>query len=348
MVIDDERGGRTVVDPAGRKATIKNIAEVAGVHPSTVSRALNAMPGSRIPQETIDRIHKAAADLLYEPNPWAQSLRTKRAMTIGLAIPRFTDYVLAQMFEAAQMRASELGYQTVTVGTEVGGMGDAAIKGLIDRRTDGLILATAKIDDDYLLEIERMGVPFVLLNRNSGDYPAVSGDDLLGGYLATRHLIDQGHTRIGHISGPLTVSTGHDRALGYRRAMKEAKLPVPAGLVQLGNFDAPSAARATDTLLDLADPPTALFAVNDISALAAMSAARQRGLSVPQDLAVVGYNDSEVSSLLPIPLTSVRVPLLEMGRAAVDLLMARMSGATVESVMMTPELVPRQSSLFAR
>jgi len=336
------------VDLAGRKATIKNIAELAGVHPSTVSRALNAMPGSRIPQETIDRIHKAAADLLYEPNPWAQSLRTKRAMAIGLAIPRFTDYVLAQMFEAAQMRASELGYQTVTVGTEVGGLGNAAIKGLIDRRTDGLILATAKIYDDYLPQIERMGVPFVLLNRKSGDYPAVSGDDALGGYLATRHLIDQGHTRIGHIGGPMTVSTGRDRALGYRRAMKEAKIPVPAELVQLGNFDAQSAARAAEALLVLADPPTAVFAVNDISALAAMSAARQRGLSVPQDLAVVGYNDSEVSALLPIPLTSVRVPLLEMGSVAVDLLMARMNGAAVKSVMMTPELVPRQSSLFAR
>ncbi|WP_309105512.1 LacI family DNA-binding transcriptional regulator [Arthrobacter sp.] len=336
------------MESTNRKTTIKHIAEAAGVHPSTVSRALNGLQESRIPQETVDRIHKAAAELQYEPNPWAQSLRTKRAMMIGLAIPRFTDYVLAQMFESAQIRATEFGYDTLTAGAEVGGKGNAAIKGLMDRRTDGLILATAKIHDEYLAEIERSGVPFVLLNRRSGAYPAVTGDDELGGYLATRHLIEQGHHRIGHISGPLTVSTADSRARGYRRAIEEADLPIGPELMQEGRFDARSAGDAAEALLSLPERPTAIFAVNDISALAAMATARQRGLAVPEDVAVVGYNDSEVSSLLPIPLTSVRVPLLDMGSAAVDLLLALMNGKPVESIVKVPELIPRESSLFSR
>lgn len=332
------------MESSRRKPTIKHIAEAAGVHPSTVSRALNGLPESRIPQETVDRIHKAAAELRYEPNPWAQSLRTKRAMMIGMAIPRFTDYVLAQMFEAAQIRAIKFGYHTLTAGAEVGGVDNAAIKGLIDRRIDGLILATAKIHDQYLPEIERRGVPFVLLNRKSAHYPSVTGDDEAGGYLATRHLIHQGHTRIGHISGPTDVSTALNRARGYRRAMAEANLPVHSEFIQEGTFDAKSAGKAAAQLLNLPVRPTAIFAVNDISALAAMSVARQCGLAIPEDLAVVGYNDSEVSSLLPIPLTSVRVPLLEMGSAAVDLLLALMNGETVESVVKAPQLITRQSS----
>lgn len=263
---------------------------------------------------------------------------------IGMAIPRFTDYVLAQMFEAAQIRAIKFGYHTLTAGAEVGGVDNAAIKGLIDRRIDGLILATAKIHDQYLPEIERRGVPFVLLNRKSAHYPSVTGDDEAGGYLATRHLIHQGHTRIGHISGPTDVSTALNRARGYRRAMAEANLPVHSEFIQEGTFDAKSAGKAAAQLLNLPVRPTAIFAVNDISALAAMSVARQCGLAIPEDLAVVGYNDSEVSSLLPIPLTSVRVPLLEMGSAAVDLLLALMNGETVESVVKAPQLITRQSS----
>lgn len=326
------------------KPTLKSIAEAAGVHPSTVSRALMGKPGTRIPAATIERINRAARELNYEPNPWAQSLRTQRAMMIGLAIPRLTDVVLAQMFEAAQWRARDFGYQTITVGAEAEGPHGTAVKGLIDRRVDGLILATAMLRDSFLPEIERLGVPFILLNRSSRDYPAVCGDDKLGGYLATRHLVEAGHTRIGHIAGPGDSSTGKYRAQGYQRALREAGISFDPALVRQGKFDATSALAAAEQLMSLPTPPTAIFAVNDISALAAMAVARRHGLRIPDDLAVIGYNDSEVSSLLPIPLSSVRVPLLDMGRLSVELLMRRINGEKVESVLMTPELVPRESS----
>lgn len=326
------------------KPTLKSIAEAAGVHPSTVSRALMGKPGTRIPAATIARINRAARELNYEPNPWAQSLRTQRAMMVGLAIPRLTDVVLAQMFEAAQWRARDYGYQTITVSAEAEGSHGAAVKGLIDRRVDGVILATATLRDAFLPEIERLGVPFVLLNRSSRDYPSVCGDDRLGGYLATRHLIATGHTRIGHISGPMNSSTGKFRAQGYKQALQEAGIPFDPSLVAKGDFDVDSAQVAAEALLSLPDRPTAVFAVNDVSALATMAVARKHGLRIPDDVAIIGYNDSDVSSLLPIPLSSVRVPLLDMGRLAVDLLMRRINGEEIGSVLMTPELVLRESS----
>lgn len=332
------------MDAPATKATLKSIAAAAGVHPSTVSRALTGTLGSRIPAATIERIREAANRLDYEPNPWAKILRTQRAMMIGLAIPCLTDVVLGQMFEAAQWRARDYGYQTMTVSAETEGAEVTSIKSLMDRRTDGLVLATATLRDPFLLEIEATGLPFVLLNRRSGHYPAVCGDDLLGGYLATRHLTERGHRRIGHISGPASVSTGKLRAQGYRKALREAGLKPERELVVQGQFDATSALGAAETLLALHDRPTAIFAVNDISALAAMSVARRHGLRVPDDVAVIGYNDSEMSQLLPIPLTSVRVPRREMGRLAVELLMKRMNGEDVDSVLMAPEVIARESS----
>lgn len=332
------------MDTSGHKATLKSIAEAAGVHPSTVSRALMGMPGSRIPEATAERIRRAAKELDYEPNPWAKSLRTQRAMMVGLAIPRLTDVVLGQMFEAAQWRARDYGYQTMTVSAEKEGTEGISIKSLMDRRTDGLILATATLRDPFLRVIETSDVPFVLLNRSSGKYPAVCGDDALGGYIATKHLLGRGHTRIGHISGPASVSTGKLRAQGYRKALREAGLAPDTDLVVPGEFDAASATKAAERLLGLRERPTAIFAVNDISALAAMAVARRHGLRVPDDLAVIGYNDSEMSSLLPIPLTTVRVPLPEMGRLAVELLMKRMNGEDVGSILMKPEVVARESS----
>lgn len=336
------------MDAPRRKPTLKNIADAAGVHPSTVSRALSSSEhDSRIPAETVERIRKAARELDYEPNPWAQSLRTRRSMMLGLVIPRLTDYVLAHVFESAQRRALEHGYQTITLSTGAAPASGRA-QNLIERHTDGLILADVLLDDSRLDELAAARMPFVLLNRTSGSHPSVSGDDELGGYLATRHLLEQGHRRIAHLSGPSTVSTGLKRAAGYRRALEEAGIAADPALVAEGEFDVPSALAAAQRLLGLADRPTALFAVNDISALAAMSVARDSGLRVPEDLALVGYNDSEVSPLLPIPLTSVRVPLLDMGILAVDALIDRMGGAMPPTRLLEPVLVPRQSSLARR
>lgn len=331
--------------PRRQQPTLKNIAEVAGVHPSTVSRALNGHPEARVPERTLARIRKAAADLGYGANPWARSLRTRRTMMLGLVIPRLTDVVIARMFEGAEEHARSLGYQTITVSTADRESTEAeVIDRLIERRVDGLVLATATRGDPTIARLADEQFPFVLLNRTSSDHPAVHADDELGGYLATAHLLEAGHRRIGHLGGPQSTSTARARLQGYRRALAEFGVRYTPGLVRYGSYDAANTRELAGQLLDRDTRPTALFAVNDANALAVLSAAAHRGLRVPEDLAVVGYNDSEMASLLPTPLTSVHVPLQQMGETVVDLLIERINGRPVEPVVLTPRLVVRASS----
>lgn len=339
--------GREVPVSRGRRQqpTLKSIAAAAGVHPSTASRALNGIPDARIPEETLARIRKVAAELGYEPNPWARSLRTQRTMMIGLLIPRLTDVVLAKMFEAAEEHARDRGYQTITVSTfDRASSQQELINRLIDRRVDGLVLATATLGDPTLDRLEQDSLPFVLLNRASGDHPGVCGDDELGGYLATRHLLERGHRVIGHIGGPQSTSTAASRLRGYKRALQEYGIRYTPSLVRYGQFDPASAQKGAEQLLSRSQRPTAIFAINDLSALGVMAAARRLGLRVPDDVAVVGYNDSEMAALLPIPLSSVQVPLQQMGRLAVDMLIDRINGVEVEPVRLTPRLIVRESS----
>ena len=260
---------------------------------------------------------------------------------IGLAVPRLTDIVLAQMFEAAQERVRSFGYETITVSGDEQDPGHASVHGLLERRVDGLILATANLDAHSLDAFT--DIPFILLNRASGSYPVVRGDDELGGYLATRHLLEMGHRRIAHLAGPRNVSTSRLRLDGYRRALTEFDVPFDSSLVAYSEFDTLSALPAADQLLAKSHP-TAMFCVNDFVAIAAMSKARDRGLRLPDDLAVVGYNDTEVAPLLATPLSTVRMPLQEMGALAADMIFELMDGHVPESVVLQPELIIRASS----
>lgn len=334
------------VGSAGR-VTIATIARELGVHPSTVSRALSGGP-TRISIARAARIREVAARMGYTPDPWARSLRTRRSGMLGLVVPRLTDGVLAKMFEAAEDFARAVGYQAVTLSTrDKDGEEGRLVQALTDRRVEGVILATATLIDPLLDELEAQGLPFVLLNRRSGTHPVVRGDDVRGAYLATRHLISNGHRDIGFISGPSGVSTAEDRRAGYERALTEASITVDPGRVVESSFAADGGVRAASVLLGRADRPTAIFAVNDATALGAMAVARDLGLVIPEDLAVVGYNDTELAALLPVPLSSVAVPVDEMGRVAVEVLLERIQGLPARSVVMEPQLVARASSAGA-
>jgi LacI family transcriptional regulator len=334
--------------PAGR-VTLQTVAEVSGVHRSTASRALNPIEAQRVGDETIARVRLVAQELGYEPHPWARSLRTNRTMTIGLLIPRLTDVVLAAMFEAAEDRAREQGYQAVTVSTgDKEGVSRQLVDGLLDRRVDGLILATATLDDPLTDELNEQGIPFVLMNRASGDHPVVRGDDSIGGFLATRHLIAQGHRRIGFIGGLLDTSTAQLRLEGYRRAHDASHMATDSALVVPSSFSVDGGIGAAASLLSLADPPTAIFAVNDATAIGAMATLRDLGLAVPGDVAIVGYNNTDVGAALSVPLSSIAIPLQEIGRRAVDLLLEQLAGRHPHSVILPPRLVVRASSSYQR
>lgn len=332
--------------PKKQRVTLKTVADIAGVHTSTVSRALNPGEAHLVGASTVQLIKNVAATLGYEPDYWARSLRTQRTLTIGLILPILTDTILAEMFEAAEERARLNDYYALTVSTQ-GRDEDDLIDGLIKRRVDGIILATALLEDASLDKLQMRGVPYQLLNRRSGDHPSVRVDDEFGGYLAARHLLES-HRRVGIITGPMTTSTASDRFDGYRRAHSELGLEVDSQLVVHSTFRARDGISAARKLLSLADPPTAIFAVNDAVAIGILSVARDLGVRVPHDLAIVGYNDNETSEMLSIPLSSISLPLKRIGAIAVDCLLRQIDGAKPESVVLSPQLHVRESSCLIR
>lgn len=330
---------------ANDSATIHDIAQLAGVHPSTVSRALSAHPSRPVAQDTVERIREIAENLGYRANPWAQSLRTRRTMTIGVVIPHLEDNVLAEIFESAADAALALGYQTITVSTgDRADRMDHAVRALTDRRADGLLLATARLVDPVIDRLRRAGTPYVLINRAHADDPCIRADDERGAYLATRHLLERGHRRVAILAGLEGASTGQLRRAGYVRAMREFGCQIDDDLILWSGLGIDSGMVNGRVLLARDPRPTAIFATNDLLALGVMSAARELGLHIPDDLAIVGYNNTPVGANLPVPLSSVSIPLREMGAQATRTLIESIEGGTARSQVYEPELIVRESS----
>lgn len=329
------------------RATILDVAAAAGVSKSTVSRILD----DRLPRSesaTAVKVRRIAAELGYMRDVSAASLRMGRTLTVGVIVPRLTDTVMAMLYESLARACASRGQFAIVATTDDNpDAGRDAVDRLLRRGVDGLVLATARTDDSFVAELRARGVPFVLALRTDGESPSSIGDDQLGGYLATRHLIDLGHRRIGVIAGPSYASSARQRVEGYRQAMDEAGLPIDPDWVRASSFGIAAGAQIGAELMALPDRPTAIFAVNDNTAIGALSAISRLGLSVPEDVSLVGYNDIPIVSLLPIPLTTVRVPFDQIAQSALDLLT---QGATPSDPLIrrhAPTLIPRRSTRSA-
>lgn len=326
------------------RVTILDVAAAAGVSKSTVSRILD----ERLPRsdsETARRVRRIAAELGYVRDSSAANLRRGRTNTIGVVVPRLTDTVMAMLYEALAHACQRSGQFAIVATTDDDPDADrSAARALIRRGVDGLILSTARDDDDFQAELIERGVPFVLALRTDGTNPSSIGDDDLGGYLATRHLIDLGHRRIAIIGGPSYASSSRGRLAGYRRAMTEAGLEIEPRWMIEATFGIDAGVEAAERLMRLAPPPTAIFAVNDNIAIGALSTLNRLGLSVPDDVSLVGYNDIPLVSRLPIPMTSVRVPFDQIAAAALDLLNVGARSEHDRIRMATPTLIPRRST----
>lgn len=326
------------------RITLHDVAAAAGVSKSTVSRILD----ERLPRsgnETAKRVRQVAADLGYFRDGSAASLRRGKTMTIGMVVPRLTDTVMAMLYEAFARACSRTGRFAIVAITEDEPKADrTAAQTLLQRGVDGLVLSTARSDDDFPEELTARGVPFVLALRTDGHSLSSVADDRLGGYLATRHLLDLGHRRIGLIAGPGYASSSQGRTKGYREAMAEAGIEIDPTWIVGSTFGIDSGAEAAETLMRLSPPPTAIFAVNDNTAIGALSTLQRLGLSVPGDVSLVGYNDVPIVSRLPTPLTSVRVPFDQIASAALDLLNNGPRGEHDRIRIAAPTLIPRQST----
>ncbi|MGV9799288.1 LacI family DNA-binding transcriptional regulator [Mycobacterium sp. NPDC003449] len=319
----------------------------AGVHPSTVSRALSDDPVG-VSKRTVARVRGIADELGYFRDITGASLRTGRTRMIGVLVPRLTDVVLAQIYESIDDTARAAGYNTVVANTR----DDPAVQrmrldGLLSRRVDGLIVGDLTDGGTLADHLVVSGVPFVLVMRRGGRHPSVTTDDLEGGRLAAEHFLELGHSVVGVIAGDPLTSTGRERRSGFVGRYAQAGIDIPARYVVDSAFDVDSGRSAAEALLSLTPRPTAVFAVNDFTAIGAIGALRGLDLELGRDVAVLGYNDVPVSAQLSVPLSSIRSPLDDMGRLSTEMLLERLDGRQMSSIRLSPTLVARESTLLS-
>lgn len=329
--------------------TLRKIADELGVSPSTVSRVL-ATPGSEALRwgsaDTVARIRAFAEQHGYSPNPQASSLRTRRSGLIGVLVPRLQDYVLATIYEGIEEAASEAGLSTfVTNSRDVTENQRARTRMMIDRRVDGLIYGDAHLDHEFLDEVHEQGIKFALVSRSAGNYPSATVDDHKGGWLVGQHLAETGRRDVAILAGLEFTSTARLRSTGCVEALRANGIDVPPERIVYSGFDPAGGRAAIAQILTGGSVPDAIFATNDFAAIGAFGVLRDRGIHVPDDVALVGYNDTPLAEGGAVPLTTIRSPMHEMGRCAVGLLMEVLAGRQPESVVLEPELIVRGSSM---
>ena len=328
-------------DPNEAPARLRDVAERAGVDPSLVSRVLSGSLPFSIRDETRERIVAAAAELDYRPNAQARALRRRRSMLIGMIVPTLSNVVFERIHAGAAERAEELGYTLVVAAGTADDFPD-----LLHGQVDGLLLAVATQKHAPVVVPRGLRLPIVLVNRAESDgLTSVTVDDAAGARLATQHLFELGHRRVGHLAGPSEVDTGRRRLQGFLEACRE-RGDEPAGdLIVEGGYSEREGFAAMHALLDRPDRPTAVFVANLLAAVGALAAARQLGLRVPVDVSVASLHDAPLAEYLDPPLTTVRMPLEEMGRRAIEILLAeRRETAEAFRVETPPVLVVRDST----
>lgn len=307
-----------------RQPSLKDVAARAGVSFQTAGKALSG--GATVTDETRRRILDAARELGYVPNVAARSLRTNRTHAIGVVVGDLSDHVLARFLVGAESEAQQRGYALTIVSVDHGtAAGDRSLDLLRSRRVDGILAAAPQLERHQQLgAMLREDVPAVSLHSVVGGGVSLVGSDQVEvGRIATRHLVELGHRRIGMITGPATRRAAQSRGDGYARALDAARVPVDADLVVPADWSPDGGFEATRRLLRRAGAVTALFVHNDLMAIGALHALSDGGRAVPDDVAVVSCDDMPVAAHTLPPLTTVRLPFEETGAVAVRTLVTQ-------------------------
>lgn len=333
------------------KKNIKDIAQAAGVSVTTVSLVLNQRQ-HRIAKETVERIQAIAKEYGYAPNYLAQGLVTKKTKTIGLIIPDIENYYFSSLAKQVEEDLTKHGYSVFFVNTNdqfkeelrlIQLMGGRGIDGLlITPSYESFLPQNAPLLQSTLKELK---IPFVLMDRAMDDWNChrVTFDNRLGGYIATKHLLEKGHQRIAFISSPLVSQNGRQRLDGYKRALQEQGVGFDETLVLEGDFRIKGGYLAGQKVPHT--KATALFASNDMMAFGAIKALREKGYQIPDDYSIVGYDNLTISDMLDIPLTSVDQDVKTLAKHAVDILLADLQGTCneVQKITLTPILKVKKS-----
>jgi DNA-binding LacI/PurR family transcriptional regulator len=332
--------------------SIRDIAQVADVTPGTVSRALR--DSSRVKPETKRRIQRLAEDMGYTPDAQARSLVMGRTETVGLVVTNVADPFIGAIVQTIESAAQERGYTVILTSCDDKPEREMeAVRVLRSRRVDGVIVTSSRVGSLYQKHLDRLRVPVVLINSlvyHTGGYTySIGVDNHHGAYLATSHLLEKGHRRIAYVSAPPDRSDNTERQRGYRDALNEAGIEADPSLVVQGTGRAGGGQRALPLLLSLDPAPSGVFCYNDVTAMGLIHVAREAGLSLPQDLAIVGFDDIPFARFVHPALTTIAQPVAQLGQGAIEMMLALLSDdapseQSVTDVQVRGRLVIRASS----
>jgi LacI family transcriptional regulator len=333
------------------RVTIVDVAAQAGVSSGTVSRVING--DVHVRRQTRERVLQVMHDLGYSVNRQARSLAGGKTDVIGLIVPDLGTAYIGEIIRGIDMELGRTGLDLILYTTHRTASKEANyVANLAQGMVDGLLLVLPRSPADYIEALTRRGFPFVLVDHQGTGRacPAVGATNWQGAYDATKYLLQLGHTRIGFITGSMDLGCSQDRLAGYRAALRDHQLAARPELEYEGDFLQPDGYAGGSAFLDLAEPPTAIFASNDVMAMGVMDAVRNRGLRIPDDISVVGFDNIPQSAVVFPPLTTVEQPLEQMGRAATQLLMRilKKRDETMGRMELPTQLVVRSSSSAAK
>ncbi len=330
------------------RVTLHDVAELAGVSHQTVSRVINN--NERVRPETREKVEAAILELGYRPNAIARSMVQGNTHTLGCISPNLTDPVFARIIESAQAEARRLGFFILIGSASTVEEVKPLLDELLNRRVDGLIVLNARDDERYklLVPLAEAGSPIVYVKNSPVEEPvsSVRCDDIKGGYLATKHLLDLGHKKIAIILGPENEQCTSERLEGYQKALAEAGLTISDNLIVKGNWSSQSGSGAVEELLSRSENFSAIFALNDRMAAGAIRSIRKAGYHIPEDYSVIGYDNGPLASLIDPPLTTIQQPLEHFGEQAANILIKSIQETNHKpiDICITPELIRRNSS----
>jgi len=311
-----------MVTDTDSRVTIVEVAARSGVSSATVSRVING--DVHVRPATRERVLRVMHDLGYIANRQARSLAGGRTDIIGLIVPDLGTGYIGEIIRGIDIELGQTGLDLILYTTHRTASKEANyVANLAQGMVDGLVLVLPRSPADYIEALTRRRFPFVLVDHQGTgrDCPAVGATNWRGAYDATEFLLQLGHTRIGIITGSMDLGCSQDRLAGYRAALQDHQLPALPELEYEGAFLQPDGYAGGSAFLDLSDPPSAIFASNDVMAMGVMDAVRNRGLRIPDDISVVGFDNIPQSAVVYPPLTTVQQPLEDMGRAATQMLL---------------------------
>jgi len=326
--------------------TLKMVAERAEVSVNTASRAINNKPD--INEETKKRVLQIAKELGYIRNAAAVALRTKKTGTIGVVIADNRNPFYAEVLNGMEEAAREKNYHIILANTQRDyRKEEEAINLLLAKRVDGLLITPVQDRDDDIKNLITANIPFVVVGRDfeNIEVDAIYNDEVKGGFLATEYLIKKGHKRIALIDGFLYKSPAKGRLEGYKKALNKYRISLDESLISVGDINIEDGHERTKQMLEKDLNFTAIFVYNDMMAFGAMQAIKEKGLRIPEDIGLVGYDDIPFSSLISPPLTTIRLKKQGLGAESVKLLLSRINGKHKNAIkrMLDVELIARET-----